>query len=246
MKRRIDSNLDLFEALTDAIEALDTHPKNTSGRNGWFKDPISVSHGSQGGWRGDVMGMPQVTPADHPPGPAKLGTEQNDESKCEAAAAAAAWHLAKSSTRIAVSAIRHRVSGSSRSTSILNPCVYLNAGPIRSGDLSCVLIGVELKVFGEALGLLVIIAALIWGSVIYIAEPVKKPIIACKPLYLFSAGARTTGAAAASANELSRAPTAAHVATAKDANTGTIMALADRLTLGCLRFTDRLFNRGEK
>lgn len=100
-----------------------------------------------------------------------------------------------------------------------------------------------MKVFGEAIGLLIIIVALIWSVVIYIAEPARKPIIACKPLYLFSAGAQTTGAAAASASESSRAPNAAHVATAKDANTGAVMPVADRITLGCLRFTDRLFNR---
>lgn len=102
--------------------------------------------------------------------------------------------------------------------------------------------GLSLKAFGEAVGLLIVIAVIIWASLIYIAEPAKKPIIACNPLYLFSAGAQNTGAAAVSANESSRAPNAAHVATAKDSATGQVLPVADRLTLGCLRFTDRLFN----
>ena len=50
MKRAVDSNMDLFEALMDAIESPDTHP-NTSGQLDWLEVGISdsdVLHGDDG------------------------------------------------------------------------------------------------------------------------------------------------------------------------------------------------------
>lgn len=100
-----------------------------------------------------------------------------------------------------------------------------------------------MKAFGEAVGLVVAILAIVWGALIWTASPDRKPVFACYPVYFFSTGVQTTGAAAASANASSTGANASHTPTARDEATGRTMSLSDRVTLGCLRFTDRLFNR---
>ena len=100
-----------------------------------------------------------------------------------------------------------------------------------------------MKAFGEAIGLLLVILILIWIALIYYASPDKKPILACKPLLVMTSGLQTTAAAASSANAGSQASTDSHKARVTDPNTGRVLPFADRVALGCLRFTDRLFNK---
>lgn len=100
-----------------------------------------------------------------------------------------------------------------------------------------------MKAFGEAVGLLIAVAAMIWFGLIYYANPDQKPIIACKPVLVAGTGLQTTAAAANSTQQNSQAPNSAHTARVSDANTGRELAFADRIALGCLRFTDRLFNK---
>lgn len=87
------------------------------------------------------------------------------------------------------------------------------------------------------------IAAISWAMVIWVSPAERKPVIACQPLYWFSAGLQTGSAAASSASASSGAPNAAHVPLARDAATGRTMPVSDRAALACLRFTDRVFNR---
>ncbi|MDT8992852.1 hypothetical protein RQP54_18405 [Curvibacter sp. APW13] len=100
-----------------------------------------------------------------------------------------------------------------------------------------------MKAFGEAVGLIVAFVALLWGALIYYAGPDQKPIIACKPLLVMTSGLQTTAAAASSANSGSQASNAAHIPKVNDSGIGREVPLADRVALGCLRFTDRLFNK---
>ncbi|MHB8950911.1 MAG: hypothetical protein ACYC4S_17945, partial [Rhodoferax sp.] len=57
MKRAIDPNMDLFEALMDAIESPETHP-NTSGQMDWLNSPIKAREVSQSGCSGGAVGIP--------------------------------------------------------------------------------------------------------------------------------------------------------------------------------------------
>lgn len=100
-----------------------------------------------------------------------------------------------------------------------------------------------MKAFGEAVGLFFAIVVILWAALIYFADPNQKPIIACKPVLLAAGGLQTTAAAASSASANSQAPTQNHTARVTDSGTGRVIPLADRLALGCLRFTDRLFNK---
>lgn len=100
-----------------------------------------------------------------------------------------------------------------------------------------------MKAFGEAVGLIFAFVALLWGALIYFAGPDQKPIIACKPALVLTSGLQTTAAAASSANAGSQAPNSAHTPRVTDSGTGREVPLADRIALGCLRFTDRLFNK---
>lgn len=100
-----------------------------------------------------------------------------------------------------------------------------------------------MKAFGEAVGLLFAIVALLWGALIYYAGPDQKPIIACKPALFMASGLQTTAAAASSANASSQSPNSAHTTRVTDSGTGREIPIADRIALGCLRFTDRLFNK---
>ena len=100
-----------------------------------------------------------------------------------------------------------------------------------------------MKAFGEAVGLLLAIVAIAWGTMIWFSEPERKPVVACSPLYWFSSGIQTTSAAAASTSASSTAPNSAHAPHVRDNATGRAMPVSDRVTLACLRFADRLWNR---
>lgn len=100
-----------------------------------------------------------------------------------------------------------------------------------------------MKAFGEAVGLLLAIAVICWVVVTWMSPADRKPVVACKPLYWLASGLQRGSAAAVSTTAASGAPNAAHAPQARDAATGRQMPVSDRLALGCLRFTDRLFNR---
>ena len=97
-----------------------------------------------------------------------------------------------------------------------------------------------MKTFAEAVGLLFAIVLVVWGCLIWFAQPNQKPVIACKPLYIFTSGVEKTGSAAASATQDTKSPA---TITVHDATTNRVMPLQDRVAIGCLRFTDRLFNK---
>lgn len=100
-----------------------------------------------------------------------------------------------------------------------------------------------MKAFGEAVGLLIALLVLVWAALIYFAWPDQKPVIACKPILVLTGGVETTASAAASAQKSSTSANTEHAPRVTDSATGRTLLLSDRIALGCLRFTDRLFNK---
>ena len=99
-----------------------------------------------------------------------------------------------------------------------------------------------MKAFGEAVGLLLAVVVIAWGTLVWYTEPQRKPVVACRPVYWFSSGVQTTSAAAVASTASGSAPSLSQAPQVSDDATGRAMPVADRVALACLRFTDRLFN----